>query len=72
MKTNETSKFYWTIDPPKGWKYGFPKSVTNEEYKSIKDFKQWSIDNGYPKEIAEQYKDHFNVGISGPIPCVNI
>ena len=43
MKTNETSKFYWTIDPPEGWKYGFPKSVTNEEYKSIKDFKQYDI-----------------------------
>lgn len=35
-KTNETSeKKLILIDPPSGWKYSFPKAVTQEEYKSI-------------------------------------
>lgn len=36
------------IDPPSGWKYGFPKPIPED----IKDVKQWLVENGYPeKEI---------------------
>jgi len=46
---------YW-IDPPDGWRYGFPKTFTlekdpdwtREEEKQA--LRQWLIDNGYPIE----------------------
>jgi len=60
-----------TIDPPEGWKYGFPKSVTQKEYKSITNLKDWCITNGYPKNIADSYGDYFNIGISGDLSFLN-
>ena len=69
MKTNETSKKenLILIDPPSGWKYGFPKVVTQEQYKSIKDLKQWCIDNGYSREEAKSYGDYFHIQLSGDL-----
>lgn len=43
------------IDPPSGWKYGFPKRMPE----SVKDVNTWLIDNGYPKEIIDQLGDSF-------------
>lgn len=37
------------VDPPSGWKYGFPKELPAD----VEDFVQWLIDNGYPEEDAE-------------------
>lgn len=73
MKTNETSKKenLILIDPPSGWKYGFPKVVTQEQYKSIKDLKQWCIDNGYSREEAKSYGDYFHIQISGDLSFMN-
>ena len=34
------------IDPPSGWKYGFPKPIPDE----VKDIKKWLVENGYPQE----------------------
>lgn len=53
------------IDPPSGWKYGFPKGVTKEVYIGILNLKEWCIANGYPKKVADSYGDHFHIGISG-------
>jgi hypothetical protein len=40
------------IDPPSGWKYGFPKSMPKEQYDANPNITQWLLDNGYPqKEI---------------------
>ena len=64
MKTKET---FLTIDPPSGWKYGFPKTVTQEQYKEIKNLKQWCIDNGYPKKEADSYGDYFHIQINGDL-----
>lgn len=64
MKIKET---FLTIDPPSGWKYGFPKIVTQEQYKSIKNLKQWCIDNGYPKAEADSYGDYFHIQINGDL-----
>ena len=64
MKTKET---FLKIDPPSGWKYGFPKAVTQEQYKEIKNLKQWCIDNGYPKEEADSYGDYFCIQINGDL-----
>ena len=36
------------IDPPSGWKYGFPKAVPDD----VADTMKWLVENGYPqKEI---------------------
>ncbi len=68
MNTKET---FLTIDPPSGWKYGFPKAVTQEQYKLITDLKQWCIDNGYPKEEAHSYGDYFHIQINGDLSFIN-
>ncbi len=37
------------IDPPAGWRYGFPKPYDNPDNKPLEE---WLLDNGYPqKEI---------------------
>jgi len=43
------------VDPPGGWKYGFPKEMPVE----VEDINQWLIDNGYPKEEIEKMGDVF-------------
>lgn len=37
------------IDPPSGWRYGFPKPIPED----VKDIKKWLIDNGYPEKEIE-------------------
>jgi hypothetical protein len=42
------------IDPPEGWKYGFPKPVP-EEYHTLGDdfdLKRWLVDEGYPQQLT--------------------
>ena len=43
------------IDPPNGWRYGFPKPIPND----VKDVKKWLIENGYPKKIIDQLGEYF-------------
>lgn len=44
------------IDPPEGWKYGFPKVLPKEaQGRNL----EWLIENGYPQEIIDKLKDHF-------------
>lgn len=40
------------IDPPEGWKYGFPKPLP-KDFENDKDFnlKNWLLEQGYPKEL---------------------
>ena len=41
------------IDPPSGWKYGFPKEVPEGV-----DLREWLLEEGYPEkdiELAMQY-----------------
>ena len=64
MKREET---FLTIDPPSGWNYGFPKAVSQEQYKEIKSLKQWCIDNGYPKAEADSYGDYFHIQVNGDL-----
>lgn len=35
------------IDPPEGWKYGFPKPIPNE----INDLSEWLFGEGYPMDL---------------------
>jgi hypothetical protein len=39
------------VDPPSGWRYGFPKIWNRKEHP---DMTQWMISNGYPENLARQ------------------
>jgi hypothetical protein len=43
------------VDPPSGWRYGFPKVIPND----IKDVKEWLVENGYPQSEIDDYGDYF-------------
>ena len=45
------------IDPPSGWKYGFPKEIPED----VDDTRQWLIDNGYPESEIKALGDSFFV-----------
>lgn len=47
------------IDPPEGWKYGFPKSY--EEGNPPRNLNKWLTDNGYPAQAIIDYGDKFYV-----------
>jgi hypothetical protein len=45
------------VDPPEGWKYGFPKPM-HEEYFTLKedfDFNRWLVSEGYPQSIIDSF-----------------
>jgi hypothetical protein len=44
------------IDPPSGWKYGFPKMIPT----GTLDVRAWLIENGYPKEEMDALGDYFH------------
>lgn len=50
-------KLVW-IDPPSGWRYGFPK-LWNKD--TVPNCVKFLIDNGYPHEIVEDLGDSFFV-----------
>jgi len=43
------------IDPPSGWKYGFPKRIPED----IIDVNKWLIENGYPETQISYFGDSF-------------
>lgn len=44
------------IDPPSGWRYGFPKIIPKEHQHRTLD---WLVENNYPKHIIDELGDHF-------------
>lgn len=39
------------IDPPEGWRYGFPKVIPPEhQHRTL----EWLVEQGYPKELLER------------------
>lgn len=40
------------IDPPSGWKYGFPKEIP-EDIVTPEELKKWLIEVGYPEKSIE-------------------
>lgn len=44
------------VDPPSGWKYGFPKVWDSEK---DGDALQWMIANGYPQKEIDNCGEHF-------------
>jgi hypothetical protein len=46
------------IDPPGGWKYGFPKAVP-KKFDDWEEQKQWLISEGYPEKEIDKMGEHF-------------
>lgn len=44
------------IDPPSGWRYGFPKAVPDP---APENMTEWLVENGYPRAMIEDMGDHF-------------
>ena len=38
------------IDPPEGWKYGFPRPLPAD----VKDVDKWVVEQGYPQELVHK------------------
>jgi len=45
------------IDPPSGWKYGFPKPIDLQESKGR--VLEWLVENGYPQEEIDRLGEYF-------------
>ena len=43
------------IDPPSGWKYGFPKVIPE----GVTDVKAWLVKNGYPQWEIDLMGEYF-------------
>ena len=46
------------IDPPSGWKYGFPKELPNDI--KLGGINDWLISEGYPKEVIDELGEYFH------------
>lgn len=43
------------IDPPSGWKYGFPKELPT----GVENVPAWLVENGYPQKEIDAGGEHF-------------
>lgn len=55
MQERKEKNLRW-IDPPSGWKYGFPKLWDGNG-----DMREWMIQKGYPKREIDRLGEHFYV-----------
>lgn len=46
------------IDPPSGWKYGFPKAIPSQVREENRVM-EWLVEEGYPQKVIDSYGDHF-------------
>jgi hypothetical protein len=45
------------VDPPEGWRYGFPKAVPDNRRN---DILAWMVEQGYPRQIIDEWvEEHF-------------
>ena len=44
------------IDPPEGWRYGFPKQLPDD----VHDIRAWFIQEGYPDYMVELALEYSN------------
>jgi hypothetical protein len=56
METNSNWKGK-TVDPPQGWRYGFPKEIKEDVY----SLHGWLVENGYPDHLAQEANFHVRV-----------
>jgi hypothetical protein len=46
------------VDPPSGWKYGFPKIWDSEQDGSMRE---WMLKCGYPQREIDSCGEHFYI-----------
>jgi hypothetical protein len=46
------------VDPPEGWRYGFPAIYDPEKDGQMRD---WIISKGYPAKLIQEYGDSWAV-----------
>lgn len=52
------------IDPPQGWKYGFPKAAPdNFSEMSTEEVNKWLVDNEYPQSEVDYWMNSEMGGI---------
>jgi hypothetical protein len=56
MERHEMTKTVTYVDPPSGWKYGFPKAIPDARKK---DLVEWLVEEGYPRPEIEAFGAHF-------------
>ena len=56
------SNLTW-IDPPSGWKFGFPKLYDRDKYP---DVNSWLVDNGYPQSMIDKFPNGLICGHNVP------
>jgi len=50
------------IDPPMGWKFGFPRTVPKRlETANMDELSTWLVEEGYPQEVIEGHGKYFYV-----------
>lgn len=49
------------VDPPSGWKYGFPKKAP---YPLPDNIIEWVVEHGYPRAEVEGFGTHFHISYS--------
>jgi hypothetical protein len=42
------------IDPPEGWRYGFPKAYDKNAVDSDEELREWLVQNGYPAKLLDE------------------
>ena len=55
LRNLEDKTMMTIIDPPSGWKYGFPKPLPEE----VEDVLEWLVSEGYPQSEIDAYGKHF-------------
>lgn len=50
MSYKMSNNKYLVVDPPSGWKYGFPKAVPREVIDDDEAYTQFLLDEGYPEK----------------------
>lgn len=43
------------IDPPEGWRYGFPKEIPAD----VTDTLSWLVEQGYPRSLIDRLGNSF-------------
>ena len=51
-----SNKTVLMVDPPSGYRYGFPKPYDKEKYP---DFHAWLVSEGYPQREIDSLGEHF-------------
>ena len=44
------------IDPPSGWRYGFPKPIPQDQFGRVEE---WLVENGYPQWLIDSFEGRF-------------